>query len=248
MAIDNIGVIEAEGARVLAALDAARDAHIPWSADWTVAACARHVGSAHHTVAGVVRDRPDADFGSAAPRDAPKVDDPALRDWIAAGTAALVGALRDADPAADCWSWWPEGHSAAFWQRRMAQETLVHRWDVERGAGIAGEPMDPEVAADGVDEYLDVFAGMTRQLFTAPPGPSFHLHCTDTDGEWLVELPSASERTVTREHAKGDVALRGPAEGLLLVAWGRLTPEAAGVEIVGDAGAFKRWGELFPPM
>jgi hypothetical protein len=75
-----------------------------------------------------------------------------------------------------------------------------------------------------------------------------HFHCTDTDGEWLVELPNASERVVTREHAKGDVALRGPAEGLLLVAWGRVTPEAVGVEVVGDAGAFKRWAELFPPM
>jgi len=248
MAIDNIGVIAAESARIVAAVQAARDAPIPWSDDWTVGACARHIGGAHHVVARVVRDRPTTDFGVGRTIDMPDVEAAGLADWVAEGTADLVGALNETDPDAECWSWWPDGRSAAFWQRRMAQETLVHRWDVELGAQISGQPMDPGVAADGVDEYLDVFAGMTRQLFTAPAGPSFHLHCTDTEGEWLVELPTAGERVVTREHAKGDAALRGPAEGLLLLAWGRVTPDAAGVEVVGDESAFARWSELFPPM
>ena len=35
---------------------------------------------------------------------------------------------------------------------------------------------------------------------------------------------------VTREHAKGDVAFRGPAEALLLFLWGR------------DGGPSTRWG------
>jgi uncharacterized protein (TIGR03083 family) len=248
MAIDNIGVVAAESARIVAALDAARDALIPWSDDWTVAACARHIGAAHHVVAEVVRDRPTADFSSFESLDIPGLEADGLGDWVAEGTAALVSVLSETAPDAECWSWWPPGTTAGFWQRRMAQETLVHRWDVELGSGISGEPMNPDVAADGVDEYLDVFAGMTRQLFTAPAGPSFHLHATDTEGEWLIELPAEGERVVTREHAKGDVALRGPAEGLLLLAWGRVAPEAAGVEVIGDATAFARWRELFPPM
>ena len=66
-----------------------------------------------------------------------------------------------------------------------------------------------------VDEMLDVFVGLTRVLFEAPGvGESAHLHCTDTEGEWLITFPAPSERVVTREHAKGDVAVRGTAPGM----------------------------------
>ncbi|MDP9334996.1 MAG: maleylpyruvate isomerase family mycothiol-dependent enzyme [Actinomycetota bacterium] len=248
MAIDNIGVIETEGARVVAALEPNRDARIPWSDKWTVATCAQHVGGAHHVVAQVVNGRPTADFGLFSSLAIPERENPELAGWIAEGTAAVVAALRATDADAECWSWWPEGRTAGFWQRRMAQETLVHRWDAELGAGIRGAPMDPAVAADGVDEYLDVFAGLTRMLHTAPAGPSIHVHCTDSDGEWLLRLPAAGERVLTREHAKADVALRGPAEGLLLMMWGRLESAAANVEVIGDTDVVNRWVELFPPM
>jgi uncharacterized protein (TIGR03083 family) len=248
VAIDNIGVIEAEGARVVAALAVGRGARIPWSEDWTVGTCAQHVGGAHHVVAQVVKDRPTADFGLFSSLAIPDRESPELADWIAEGTAALVTALAATDPDAECWSWWPEGRSAGFWQRRMAQETLVHRWDSEVGAGLRRAPMDPAVAADGVDEYLDVFAGLTRVLHTAPAGPSIHVHCTDSEGEWLLQLPAAGERVLTREHAKADVALRGPAEGLLLMMWGRVDSTVAHVEVLGDTDIVNRWVELFPPM
>lgn len=248
MVIDNISVIEAEGARVVAALKADPVATIPWSDTWTVATCAQHVGSGHHVVARVVKDRPTADFSLFSTLAVPELHSPELADWVAEGTAAVVAIMRTTDADAECWSWWPERRTAGFWQRRMAQETLVHRWDTELGAGIRGAPMDPAVAADGVDEYLDVFAGMTRLLHAAPAGPSIHVHCTDSDGEWLVELPAEGERVLTRQHAKAAVALRGPAEGLLLTMWGRLDPAAADVEVIGDTDVVNRWGELFPPM
>jgi uncharacterized protein (TIGR03083 family) len=248
VAIDNIGVIRAEGGRIVAALAAGRGARIPWSEDWTVATCAQHVGGAHHVVAQVVTDRLMADFGRFSSLAIPDRRSPELANWIAEGTAAVVAALAATDPDAECWSWWPEGRTAGFWQRRMAQETLVHRWDAELGAGLHTAPMDPAVAADGVDEYLDVFAGLTRVLHTAPAGPSIHVHCTDSEGEWLLQLPAAGERVLTREHAKADVAVRGPAEGLLLMMWGRVDHTAANVEVIGDTDIVNRWVELFPPM
>jgi uncharacterized protein (TIGR03083 family) len=247
MGIDNIAVIEAEGARIVGALEASPTGRVPWSDDWTVATVAQHVGGVHHVVAKVIEDRPEGDFGLFRSIQRPGLDDPGLGTWAADGTAALAAQLRATDPAAECWSWWPEGTNAAFWQRRMAQETLVHRWDAELGAGITGARMAPDVAADGIDEYLDVFVAVSRLLNTAPAGPPIHLHCTDTEGEWLLELP-AGERVLTREHRKGDVALRGAAEDLLLVVWGRKTPAEAGVDVVGDATVLDRWSELVPPM
>jgi len=106
--------------------------------------------------------------------------------------------------------------------------------------------MDPAEASDGIDEMLDVFVGLTRVLFSAPgAGESAHLHCTDTEGEWLITFPAEGERVVTREHAKGDVAYRGPAESLLLFLWGR---DGGDVDVVGDPAVADRWRELVPPM
>jgi uncharacterized protein (TIGR03083 family) len=248
MGIDNIAVIEAEGARIVKALEVNRDGRVPWSDEWTVATVAQHVGGVHHVVAKVIEDRPVGDFGLFSSMDRPDREDAGLGTWVAEGTAALAAQLRATDGAEECWSWWPEGGNAGFWQRRMAQETLVHRWDAELGAGVTGDRMEPAVAADGIDEYLDVFVAVTRMLHSAPAGPSIHFHCTDTDGEWMLELPVGGERVLTREHRKGDVALRGPAEDLLLVAWGRVSPGAAGIDVVGDAAVLEQWSELLPSM
>ncbi len=248
MTIDYLAVIAAESTRLGQALDADRSGRIPWSDTWTVAQCVHHVAGAHHVVAEVIAGRPTADFGLFATLARPDVDDPGLGAWLTEGTEALVTQLRATDPHAECWSWWPEGRDARFWARRMGQETLVHRWDAEAGAGVDPEPMDPALAADGLDEYLDVFVGINRVLHTAPAGPSVHVHCTDTDGEWLITLPAPGERVLTREHAKGDIALRGGAEALLLTMWGRLTPAAAGIDVAGDASVLEQWTTLFPSM
>ncbi len=52
-----------------------------------------------------------------------------------------------------------------------------------------------------------------------------------TDGDYVF----------TREHAKGDAALRGPALGLLLRLWGRPFPPADALEVVGDAAVAEAW-------
>ena len=57
--------------------------------------------------------------------------------------------------------------------------------------------------------------------FDAVGDGTLHLHCTDVEGEWLVARRDG-EVTVTREHAKGDVAARGSASDLFLFLWGRV--------------------------
>ena len=171
-----------------------------------------------------------------------------LGSWVQAGTASLAAQLRSTDPDAVCWSWVPLRQTVGFWRRRMAHETLIHRWDAELGAGIVGQPMEPTVAADGLDEYLDVFAAVTRELNGSPAGPSIGFRCTDTGNEWLLELPASGVCALTRDRFGGAVQLSGRAEGLLLVAWGRLSLEGAGVAVSGDDSIVERWTELLPPM
>ena len=252
MSVDHAGFIEAIGtdsARVQAALEAGRDRPIPWSDDWTVQDCALLVGAVHHVVAQVIEGRPTTDFGVFSQVALPDASDPALGQWIARSTAALLEQLRTVDPDEPCWTWWPPVQEVSFWGRRMAQETLVHRWDAELGAGVASSPVDPAFAADGVDEFLELFVARTRARASAPGnGETVHLHCTDTDGEWLVTFPDQGVSELRREHAKGDVAFRGPAEGLLLFLWGRMGAADAGVEVIGDDGVASRWRELVPAV
>jgi uncharacterized protein (TIGR03083 family) len=247
--IDYLAAVQADSDRIVRALGARRDGVIPWSDTWTAQDCARHVGGLHHVIATVIEGRPTANFGAFKTLEQPSASDPALGRWIADGTAAMVEQLRAAAPGDTAWSWWPDDQTVGFWSRRVALETLVHRWDVELGAGVTIVPADPALAADAIDEYLDIFVGLQRVLHTAPgAGETVHVHCTDTSGEWFVEFPAPGERTLRREHAKGDVAFRGPAEGLLLFLWGRLPADAAAVEVVGDTSVAARWTELAPSI
>lgn len=246
---DYIDVIASESARLLAALDAGREQVIPWSDEWKVQDCAQHVGAVHRVVAQVIEGRPTTTFAAFRELAVPDESDPALGQWAAASTTALLDQLQTVPPDEGCWSWWPEGGNVGFWARRMAHETLVHRWDTELGAGIAGPPIDAALAADGIDEYLEIFVARVRAAVSAPGnGESVHVHCTDAAGEWLVTFPSAGTSELRREHAKGDVAFRGPAEGLLLYLWGRVDADAAGVDVIGDDGVLARWRELVPAI
>ena len=49
--------------------------------------------------------------------------------------------------------------------------------------------------------------------------------------------------TVTREHAKGDVAVRGPAVNILRYMWGR---ERENVDVFGDEGLADAWARCSP--
>jgi uncharacterized protein (TIGR03083 family) len=122
-----------------------------------------------------------------------------------------------------------------FWARRTAHETAVHRWDAQN-AGGPPDALAADLAVDGLDEYLGILSAFPGRRF--PQRGSIHLHATDAPGEWLVRLDAEGIR-VTHDHAKGDVALRGPASDVLLVLLGRKTPDA--VDVFGDADLFDRF-------
>jgi hypothetical protein len=93
-------------------------------------------------------------------------------------------------------------------------------------------PADPESASAAIDAFL------FDRLAAVPPDAagwsgSVHLHCTDVAGEWLVVRGDDGIAVVTREHAKGACALRGPAVDLLQVLWRQMGLEA--IDVVGDA-------------
>ncbi|MBP1632279.1 MAG: hypothetical protein H6Q11_567 [Acidobacteria bacterium] len=162
---------------------------------------------------------------------------PALLTRCRSGAERLADVLAAADPAAPVWTW-SHQKDAAFVIRHQAQETAVHRWDAEQAAGRVFA-LDAELAADAIDEFLEHTAAPWRLQEAAPVGGTVHLHPTDAPGEWTVAEEAAGTLAVSREHAKGDAAMRGPASDLLLVLYRRLPPGV--LETFGDTGVLERF-------
>ena len=204
------------------------DAPVPSCPDWDVAALLAHIGRVHRWAAGNIAAR---ELTSPTAIEQPPAGD-ALFDYARGGAVALSAELdRPADEPA--WTFAPPP-TVGFWQRRQAHETTMHRVDAELAGGDAS-PVDGDLAADGIDEWLHLLSYRPGKPAPTGQGETLHLHCTDRPGEWLLRLtPDGLEIEPT--HAKGDVAVRGPASDLLLVLLHRASPGE--VQVLGDGPAF----------
>ncbi|HUR77038.1 MAG TPA: maleylpyruvate isomerase N-terminal domain-containing protein [Acidimicrobiales bacterium] len=199
--------------------------------DWTLASLVEHVGGLHRFIAnGIENNGPSGDL------EGPPENRDDYADWFARGAAALEAVLVARPDDEPCWTFFPNAPQViGLWVRRMAQELAVHRYDAEMAATGIAEEIDPAIAKDGIDEYFDMFIGRVDGRRPIRIGEAtIHLHATgDAEGEWLVRCGDHAP-VVTREHAKGDVALTGEASDLLLTMWGRVDPEEVGVAVFGD--------------
>lgn len=160
-----------------------------------------------------------------------------LPQWFGLGAAALVDALTAAAPEDPCWGL-GAAPEKAFWFRRQAHETTVHRHDAQEAVGEAAA-IDPVLAADGIDELLTVMLPRAAERFGDPPRlpAPLLLHATDTGHRWLLDPdPGDHGPGVSRPDRDAPPAaarLSGPADRLLLSLWRRVDPGAA-VTVDGD--------------
>ncbi len=238
-----IDALTDQGNLLIDAISAVPDGPITHCGDWTNRGLAAHIGMVWTIAAGNVLA---ATTEPTKPGDErkPPADPDELIGWLQGRHQTVIEALRGAEPNALSWAFDPDDQTAGFWQRRMAHETTVHRVDAQHGATGSADPIDAALAADGIDEYTAV--GL-RYSSARPdrtyPSQSLHLHCTDTEGEWMLVGDDGPNVTVTHEHGKGDAAVRGRAEDLLLWIWGRPSGD---VEIFGDPDVATTWRSLAP--
>lgn len=151
----------------------------------------------------------------------------ALERWYAGLADAAIEAYVEAEPDAPAWTFAGAGR-ADYWLRRQLHETAIHRFDLERAlSGEAGTtPLMDDVAVDAIDEFCTAL----RPVMSAalPPLP-VTIRVRAGEREWV--LPGA-------EGAEGqpapEVEVSGTPEALILLLWGRVAPDADGLEITGD--------------
>lgn len=180
--------------------------------DWRVLDLAHHLGNIHRwALAATLTDSPPA-----LPGDAPGPS--AVQDWYADSAAALVDRLSSADPTQPCWHFGAPPRHVGWWVRRQAHEAAVHLWDAQAALGT-GVPLDPALAADGVEEVLDVLVPRQVRMERIPPlTAAVRLTATDTP---LDRVLGEGEPVAT---------LTGTASDLLLALWRRVPLERLTVE------------------
>lgn len=214
------------------------NAVVPPCPGWRVRDVLLHIGGVHRWAAAYLS------AGRCHPFNAeeesgffPPVDDRALIDWYRSGHSALVDALAGVDPAVDCWSFLPAPSPLAFWARRQAHETAVHRADVE--SAIASTPAwAPAFAVDGIEELLRGFFARRPERITYEPPVTVALSATDVDAAWTIRL-DAGGLHVADGTEPATLALSGTATDLYLLLWNRIGLEHVTAE--GDPGALAIW-------
>lgn len=228
-----LSAIAQHGADIARAARVSLDSPVRACGSWRVADLLWHVGEVHRFWTSMARA--GTSVQPAHHRDE-RPEEMDMIAWYESGLRQLVDALSSMPPQQPCWTW--AGPQNIEWLiRRMAHETTIHAWDALWAAGL--QPfISPELASDGIDEFLFVMTPLVRE---GQPivGGSVHVHCTDVEGEWLLVPGDGLNLVVTREHAKGSVALRGPAADILLVLWRRLPLEA--IEVIGDVTVAERF-------
>lgn len=227
-------LLDADGQLLRRAAAQGLRAAVPPCPGWTVRDAVEHTATVYEHKIACIRlrgKRPDP-----WPPPWPAGRDPLA--WFADVHGRLLEVLGSTDPGAPSWTWWPPDQTAGFWVRRMAQETAVHRADVQSAFG-AVTPVDTELAIDGVEEVLvmmlagdwsdEIQSGSTGTIVVAAAG-----------GAWRVAM---SPDRVTVGDATGDAEARvtGEPSDLLLWLWGRGSDSS--LQVTGDRAVARRLRE-----
>ncbi|GGZ35751.1 maleylpyruvate isomerase family mycothiol-dependent enzyme [Streptomyces poonensis] len=237
---EHVKILDREGRLLTAAAEAAGSgAEVPTCPGWRVRDLLRHTGTVHRWAGAFVAD------GHTSPRpigDEPDLDGAELLDWFREGHQQLVETLATAPADTDCWSFLPAPSPVAFWARRQAHETAVHRFDAESardGAPTTPTVLSTDFAVDGIDEVLLGFHARQKSRVRTERPRVLGVRTTDTDAVWTVRLsdgPPVSERG---RAAEADCEVAGPAAELCLALWNRLPFP----EVSGDASLAGLWRE-----
>jgi uncharacterized protein (TIGR03083 family) len=250
-----------------AAERAGLDAPVSPCPPWLVKDLLRHTGYIHRWAARHLTECPDRVLDGPPETEILRggAADPELLAWFRAGHAALVETLSTADPGLECATFMPAPSPLAFWARRQAHETAIHRADAESATGVLPE-YPPEFAADGIDELIMGFGQRRKYRPSAEREGALQVLTTDTGDAWYIGAeagrlqarrgPSDTGSTDTGSTDTGstdtgstdtgstdaaDGTVRGPASGVYLFLWHRCDAAQAGVTIAGDADLLASW-------
>ncbi|MHA7652221.1 maleylpyruvate isomerase family mycothiol-dependent enzyme [Mycobacterium sp. ML4] len=229
---DHIAALRRESNRIASAAEGRLDRIVPSCPGWRIADLVWHVGIVQMFWQMVARG---ALSGPEAWSEPDRPTDGDLVAWFRGGVDASAATLEGLSPDTPAWTW---GHrqDVGFIRRRVAQETAVHCWDAVN-AIEANEPIEQTVAVDGVDEFLDeVLPGLSPDL--DGPAQTICMRTSDTTDRWIVRTGEGCSELIPASD-QGDATVTATASDLLLLLWGRRSPNQ--VQVDGNTAALQRF-------
>lgn len=229
---DHVAALRRAGSRIAGGAEGRLDRIVPSCPGWQIADLVWHVGIVHMFWRMVARGALAGPEAWTEP-DRPTNDD--LLVWFRRGVDLTATILDSVDPDTPAWTW-GRRNTVSFIARRVAQETSVHCWDAVKAIG-GNEPIEQAVAVDGIDEFLDeVLPGLSHDL--AGPVQTICLRAHDDTGEWTVRTGEGSYH-LSRSCGQADATVTATASDLLLLLWGRRSPNQVSVD--GNMAALQRF-------
>jgi uncharacterized protein (TIGR03083 family) len=244
-----LAVLEPEAkALASAAEEAGLDAPVPTCPEWTVNDLVLHLGEVHRWATAAVASKASKLGDVPADSRGPLPEPAATIDWFCDGAVALRDTLADADPSVDYAAFLsdPATPRLLFWARRQTLETSVHRVDAESALDRC-TPMGPDIALDGIDEFLTGFLPRSRTPLRADTPHCLMVAPTYSDRRWTVSISRELPETVRRA-TDADCTVSGSASDIYLALWNRRSLDS--LDISGDRAAIDmlrdsvqiRWG------
>ncbi|MFD1149404.1 maleylpyruvate isomerase N-terminal domain-containing protein [Saccharothrix hoggarensis] len=238
-----IDVVEQEAERLAASAEGQRpERQVPACPGLNLGETARHVGSTYRMVTTWLREGSQPLVWQQDP-----VKGQTLPEYVRSGVRPLVRALRPHGPDDPCETWWPAERNHNFWARRLAHESTVHRMDVQSAAGLPVDPVDDDVAEDGVDEVLSLWLGHRLDLLGVRGTREGSVAIRTGTRLWVAKAGPEPARAwlATEEEARAaDGEVTGPPMQVYRWLWGRI-PDRDLPEPSGDHDAIAQlWALL----
>lgn len=254
MTLDYLAHLREDSARFADVLRGApADGPVPTCPEWQTDDLLWHLAEVQWFWGTIVRDAvPDPSELRHPVRPA---DRAALLSFFDEASSTLQTSLAATDPGERRWTW-SEDQTAGFIRRRQAHEALIHRIDAELTADVPRLPLDPGLAADGVDEALRVMFGGAPAWgrIDLDRDATLRVRALDTGHTWRVTVGSFSGNSpegtaYTDEPALAVAAVddegatpgtvEGTAADLDCWLWGR--PTAGSLDRTGDETVLARF-------
>lgn len=228
LTIDDISAAAGALADVLDANDPMTP--VPTCGEWTLADLVWHLSEVQLFWCHVIGNRPEGP--ETYDRPARPADD-ALASLLRQTAAELVDLLHEADADDHAWSW-SEDHTVGFTVRRQVHESMIHAIDGLLAGAAPLPDVSPHLAADGIDELVNVMlTGTPEWAAFEPSGEVVELVALDSGDQWALRPgtivgtePTSGKRVELAGYELDSEAIptatiEAPALDLLLWLWGR---------------------------
>jgi uncharacterized protein (TIGR03083 family) len=221
---------------------------IPTCPGWSMLQLMRHVGRSQRWAAHIIGTGGDTSLDPrTVPHGRPPDETDGAQAWLLASPRSLLDAVSGIGGPHVTVATFDGPRPCQWWIRRLLHEVTVHRADAVLAVGERYE-LAPDLAADGIGEWLARLADMPRRgALPVADGQTVALVADDVDARWTIK--GVGDRLQLSGHAAHPpvgLQLSGSATDLFLSLMRRRHAEDAGCRLEGDPALWTTFLERTP--